>query len=105
MSLSIDAHHALAAFPSAKTASADAADDQASANTQDAAPAASAAYTIDATASTPASTASAPLSGVKDDLDGDGARLVALQVRQALAGQSVSVANQSSQTILSLFRA
>jgi flagellin len=39
------------------------------------------------------------------DLDADSARLMALQVQQALAGQSQAVANQGPQALLSLFRA
>lgn len=39
------------------------------------------------------------------DLDADSARLQALQVQQALAGQPQGIANQAPQALLSLFRA
>ena len=38
------------------------------------------------------------------DPDGDGARLMALQVSQQLSAQSTAIANQAPQSILSLFR-
>ncbi|HEX7760638.1 MAG TPA: flagellin [Caulobacteraceae bacterium] len=37
-------------------------------------------------------------------MDADSARLLALQVQQQLSGQSLSIANQSPQAVLSLFR-
>lgn len=48
------------------------------------------------------SQASAP--GVVPDLDGESARLFALQLRQQLTGQNLSIANQAPQTLLSLLR-
>ena len=42
--------------------------------------------------------------GVNSDLDGEGARLLALQVRQQLGGQTLSIANQAPQALLSLLR-
>jgi flagellin len=42
--------------------------------------------------------------GASPDLDADSARLQALQIQQALAGQSQGVANQAPQALLSLFR-
>ncbi|HEX4181632.1 MAG TPA: hypothetical protein VHY34_00020 [Caulobacteraceae bacterium] len=42
--------------------------------------------------------------GSHPDLDGDGARLLALQVSQQLGGQSQSIANQAPQALLSLLR-
>lgn len=38
------------------------------------------------------------------DLDADGARLQALQIQQALAGQGTGIVNQGPQALLSLFR-
>ncbi len=111
MSLSVDAHQALAAPPVPRAPSPDASGGQPAQHGADspASPAAgsnpSAAYTIAPTASGGAAAASGPLPGVQHDLDSDGARLMALQVQQALAGQPASIANQSSQSILSLFRA
>ena len=46
--------------------------------------------------------ASAP--GVVPDLDGESARLFALQLRQQLTGQNLSIANQAPQALLSLLR-
>lgn len=46
------------------------------------------------------------VSAVRHDLDADGARLLALQVRQGLeAAPSVAIANAEPQAVLSLFRA
>ena len=42
---------------------------------------------------------------VRTDLDADGARLLALQVRQGLEGSSGGIANVEPQAVLSLFRA
>src|SRR5215813_5087372 len=42
--------------------------------------------------------------GSHPDLDGDGARLLALQVSQQLSSQSQSIANQAPQALLSLLR-
>jgi hypothetical protein len=43
---------------------------------------------------------------VRHDLDADGARLLALQVRQGLEGVgSAPIANADPQSVLSLFRA
>jgi hypothetical protein len=44
-------------------------------------------------------------SHVRSDLDADGARLLALQVRQGLEGAGASIANVEPQAVLSLFRA
>ena len=41
---------------------------------------------------------------VKPDLDGEGARLQALQLQQQLSTQSVSIANQAPQALLALLR-
>ncbi len=41
---------------------------------------------------------------VTSDLDGEGARLQALQVQQQLSGQSASIANQAPQALLALLR-
>lgn len=38
------------------------------------------------------------------ELDGDGARLLALQVRQQLSSHTLSIANQAPQALLSLLR-
>jgi flagellin len=38
------------------------------------------------------------------DLDGEGARLLALHLQQSLAGQSLSIANQAPQSLLALLR-
>jgi len=38
------------------------------------------------------------------DLNGEGARLLALHLRQQLAGQSLSIANQAPQSLLALLR-
>jgi flagellin len=38
------------------------------------------------------------------DLTGEGARLLALHLQQSLAGQSLSIANQAPQSLLSLLR-
>jgi len=53
-----------------------------------------------------AQASSAPGSGsvaINSSLDGDGARLQALQVQQQLAGANQSISNQSPQSILALF--
>ena len=42
--------------------------------------------------------------GVDPDLSGEGARLLALQLRQQLGGQSLPIANQAPQALLSLLR-
>ena len=42
--------------------------------------------------------------GTTSDLDGDGARLLALQVRQQLSAHTLSIANQAPQALLSLLR-
>jgi hypothetical protein len=42
--------------------------------------------------------------GVRHDLDTDGARLLALQVRQGLEGAGAPIANVEPQAVLSLFR-
>jgi flagellin len=47
---------------------------------------------------------SALAGGGAPDLDADSARLQALQIQQALAGQTQGVANQAPQALLSLFR-
>jgi hypothetical protein len=44
------------------------------------------------------------VSGVNSGLDADAARLLALQVRQSLSGQSGAIANAAPQAILGLFR-
>jgi flagellin-like hook-associated protein FlgL len=44
-------------------------------------------------------------SQINPDLDGDGARLQALQVQQTLAGSNSAISNQSPQSILALFAA
>jgi len=41
---------------------------------------------------------------VNPDLDGEGARLQALQLQQQLSNQTVSIANQAPQALLSLLR-
>lgn len=41
---------------------------------------------------------------VNPDLDGEGARLQALQLQQQLSGQTVSIANQAPQALLALLR-
>jgi hypothetical protein len=38
------------------------------------------------------------------DLNGEGARLLALHLQQTLAGQSLSIANQAPQSLLALLR-
>jgi hypothetical protein len=38
------------------------------------------------------------------DLDADGARLMALQVRQSMTDSGLAIANSDPQTILALFR-
>jgi hypothetical protein len=48
--------------------------------------------------------AAAGAAGVRHDLDTDGARLLALQVRQALEGAGASIANVEPQAVLALFR-
>ena len=49
---------------------------------------------------------SAAEAGARGDFDADGARLLALQVRQGLeAAGAVSIANAEPQAVLSLFRA
>lgn len=51
-------------------------------------------------------TASGVSTSVRHDLDADGARLLALQIRQGLEGAgSVPIANAEPQSVLSLFRA
>ncbi len=65
------------------------------------------AYTISGSAAASASHASAKASdvtGVQPDIDGDGARLMALQVQQDLATQTTPIANASSTSILGLFK-
>ena len=112
MNLSIDAHKAVAAvvLPQAKisdgAASDQATSDMANASTMSTSAAPAAAYTISTSAVSTGSVgaASQPLSGIQDDLTGDGARLMALQVTQAISNYSGSLANPSSQAILSLFR-
>jgi flagellin len=42
--------------------------------------------------------------GVDPDLSDEGARLLALQLRQQLGGQSLPIANQAPQALLSLLR-
>ena len=56
--------------------------------------------------SSPVGIASSPqdVAGVQPDVDGDGARLLALQVQQALSAQPTSIANSASQSILSLLK-
>ncbi len=109
MSLSIDAHNAVAAavLSPDKIGDAGGLNGQATperAETSSSKPGASPAYTV-ATSATVGAGASIQIpSGVQDDLTGDGARLMALQVKQALAGHAGSIANPSSQSILSLFR-
>jgi hypothetical protein len=49
--------------------------------------------------------AAAGAAGVRHDLDTDGARLLALQVRQGLEGAGAPIANVEPQAVLSLFRA
>ena len=49
--------------------------------------------------------AAAGAAGVRHDLDADGARLLALQVRQGLEGAGAPIANVEPQAVLSLFRA
>jgi hypothetical protein len=49
--------------------------------------------------------AAAGATGVRHDLDADGARLLALQVRQGLEGAGAPIANVEPQAVLSLFRA
>jgi flagellin len=43
-------------------------------------------------------------SGVDPNLNDEGARLAALQLRQQLSGQNLSIANQAPQALLSLLR-
>jgi hypothetical protein len=47
---------------------------------------------------------SARVSGVRTDLDAEGARYLALQVKQELAGLPFGIANAAPQSILTLFR-
>jgi flagellin len=47
---------------------------------------------------------SSALAGGSPDLDADGARLMALQIQQALAGQPTAIGNQAPQAVLALFR-
>lgn len=44
------------------------------------------------------------LEGVNQELDSDGARSLAQETQQQLAGQTLSIANQSPQTLQGLFR-
>lgn len=109
MSLSIDVHNAVAAavLPPSKTGAASLFNEQTpshGAETTSTGAGTSAAYTIADSASTGAAMSTQAPAGVKADLDGDGARLMALQVKQALTGYTGAIANQSSQAILSLFR-
>lgn len=48
--------------------------------------------------------AAAGAAGVRHDLDSDGARLLALHVRQALDGSGAPIANVEPQAVLALFR-
>ena len=48
--------------------------------------------------------AAAGASGVRHELDTDGARLLALQVRQGLEGTGAPIADVEPQAVLSLFR-
>ena len=54
---------------------------------------------------TPPASGQSAVAGVQPDIDGDGARLLALQVQQSLGAQPTSIANGVSQSILSLFKA
>ena len=61
------------------------------------------AYTLSG-AATQASAKTSSVAGVQPDVDGDGARLLALQLQQDLSAQSTSIANASSSSILGLFK-
>jgi flagellin len=47
---------------------------------------------------------SSALAGGSPNLDADGARLMALQIQQSLAGQTTAIGNQAPQAVLALFR-